>query len=277
MLTCLQKAGRADRWSIIHGFYVGMGGLVIDLDNSFVRSPFRATLTPSGVSLLAKRGHLPPNISKDFIDDKSKADDFAKFLVCVQSMWCFLQYIGRVAGHLPVTLLEVNTLGHALCALAIYACWWHKPFDIKHPYVLQDKAVPPNLCAYMWMCSYVSCKSLDVDKEDQECRYVELSTEGANIDDQSTNDQLTSAVLPNDVQPIEYQPNGEPVELREGQDLPGTLLHFNRNFFLPLKRTSLFPWHRYWVTYDTFLLQREDVRRWRLANEALDQYGELSK
>jgi len=258
--TWLQEAGRPDRWETVHGFYVGMGGLAIDLDNSFIRNKhksgaFRATLTASGASFLAKCDLLPPvkDIAKDFISDKSKADDFAKFLVCVQAAWCFLQYIGRVAGHLPVTLLEVNTLGHALCAIAIYACWWKKPFDIKRPFLI---SVPTNLCAYMWMCSSISCGTLDVHHRLEECRYVGLSGRGTNIDDQSA--------------PIEYQHiDYRPVELRRGQDLPGTRFHFNY---------LIFGEHRggRWVEMrHTFSLQREDVWRWKLANEALSQYGEL--
>ena len=196
--TWLQEARRPDRWETVHGFYVGMGGLAFDLDNSFIRNEhksstframltasgvsflakcgrnkhksgaFRATLTASGASLLAKCKLLPPVnvIAKDLISEKSKADDFAKFLVCVQAAWCFLQYIGRVAGHLPVTLLEVNTLGHALCAIAIYACWWKKPFDIKHPSIIES--VPTNLSAYMWMCSSISCRTLDVRRRWEE-------------------------------------------------------------------------------------------------------------
>jgi len=84
-----------------------MGGFAIDFDTSFIRNkptPFRATLTARGVSFLAKCNYLPPpNISKAFIDDKSKADSLAKVLVCVQAMWCLMQYFGGVASHLHVT------------------------------------------------------------------------------------------------------------------------------------------------------------------------------
>ena len=33
--------------------------------------------------------------------------------------------------HYPVSLLELNTFGHAISALLIYFCWWEKPLDIS--------------------------------------------------------------------------------------------------------------------------------------------------
>jgi hypothetical protein len=132
-----------------------MGGFAADINDPadpFIPgkpTPVRVVLTSHGVQLLADCGLLP-DISEDFIKDKSKADSLAKLLVCVQAIWCLLQYIGRLVNHLPVSLLEVNTLGHAMCALAIYMSWWYKPLDIKEPYVLSGEWVP-RLCAYMWL------------------------------------------------------------------------------------------------------------------------------
>ena len=240
-----------------------MGGFAIDFDTSFIRSkptPFRATLTARGVSFLAKCNYLPPpNISKAFIDDKSKADSLAKVLVCVQAMWCLMQYFGRVASHLHVTLLEVNTLAHAICALAIYACWWSKPFDIRHASVLPAQSVPPSLCAYMWMCCGISTGTFEYQGS-HEAFYIDLSSE----------DQAVT----NEVQPIK----DEPVELVQGQDLPGTCFHFNNKIFDPvIGRRFSFPlgWtsKKLRGSQSTLLLHREDVRRWRLAHEAISRYG----
>ncbi|KAK3389829.1 hypothetical protein B0H63DRAFT_507320 [Podospora didyma] len=33
--------------------------------------------------------------------------------------------------ELGISLLELNTFGHAVCTLVIYALWWHKPLDIE--------------------------------------------------------------------------------------------------------------------------------------------------
>ncbi|KAF7864434.1 hypothetical protein EAF04_006568 [Stromatinia cepivora] len=142
-------------WTTVHGFYAGMGCFVFDFENPsentllFITPYTRLTLTARGVSLLAQRGHLP-NISKREIVDKSKADMMAKLLVILQAGWMLVQVIGRLVTGLPVTLLEVNTLCHVLCAFFIFLLWWHKPRSIMVPTKLGGGWVGP-LCA----CVYV--------------------------------------------------------------------------------------------------------------------------
>ena len=38
-----------------------------------------------------------------------------------------------VAQPIPIALLELNTFGHAVCALIIYMIWWEKPFEVDYP------------------------------------------------------------------------------------------------------------------------------------------------
>jgi hypothetical protein len=141
---------------MVHSFYAGMGGFVAEPVVSPVDGGLseRLTLSARGIAFLARCGHLP-NIDKDDIEDKSKADGLAKSLVCVQAGWMVVQVIGRIALGLPVTLLEVNTLGHVLCALVIYLLWWHKPRLVHEPTKLEGDWVNP-ICAYMYMSSQVS-------------------------------------------------------------------------------------------------------------------------
>ncbi|KAI9669492.1 MAG: hypothetical protein M1829_005081 [Trizodia sp. TS-e1964] len=149
-------------WTMVHSFYAGMGGFIIEIDNStdeilqFLPGPGiqRLTLTARGIAFLAKCGHLP-NIHKDDIIDKSKADGIAKSLVCIQAGWMVAQAIGRVVLGLPVTLLEVNIIGHVLCALVIYILWWHKPRLIHEPTRLEGDWIKP-ISAYMYMSSQIS-------------------------------------------------------------------------------------------------------------------------
>ena len=61
-----------------------------------------------------------------------------------------VQVIGRAALSLPVKLLEVNSLGHVLCAPVIYLLWWHKPRLVHEPTKLEGDWVKP-ICAYMYM------------------------------------------------------------------------------------------------------------------------------
>src|ERR1700730_6933941 len=107
-------------WTLMHSFYASMGGFVFDVDPSddypaFFPGHQCLTLTARGVALIAKLGHLP-NILKNDIADKSKADGLAKAFVCLQAAWVVIQVISRSTVGLPITLLEVNTLGHAFCA-----------------------------------------------------------------------------------------------------------------------------------------------------------------
>ena len=112
------------------------------------------TLTAYRVALLAECGHLP-NIPREDIVDKSKSDGLAKLLACTQARWMAIQIIGRLDLGLQVTLLEINTLGHVLCALVIYVLWWHKPRLIQEPTILEGDWVSP-MAAYMYMSSRMS-------------------------------------------------------------------------------------------------------------------------
>ncbi|ESZ89496.1 hypothetical protein SBOR_10119 [Sclerotinia borealis F-4128] len=158
--TRVEARDFASPWTIVHGFYAGMGGFVFDFENSedntppFIPNYQRLTLSARGVSLLAECGYLP-DISKREIVDKSKADTMAKLLVILQAGWMLVQVIGRLVSDLPVTLLEVNTLGHVLCTFIIYMLWWHKPRSIMMPTKLKGDWVKP-LCAYMYMSSQIS-------------------------------------------------------------------------------------------------------------------------
>jgi hypothetical protein len=112
------------------------------------------TLTASGVILLAKCGHLP-DIDKAIIKDKSKADALTKTLVCLQAGWMIVQIVGRLTTYKPVTLLEVNTLGHIFCAFVVYVSWWKKPKEFHTPVVLGGDWIAP-LASYMFMASRIS-------------------------------------------------------------------------------------------------------------------------
>lgn len=134
-----------------------MGGFIIDTNDpdekSYIPDSPELSLTANGVAILAELGELP-QLSKEFIDDKSKADNIAKILVLMQVSWFIIQSIGRMASHLPLALLEVTTIAHIICAFMTYGFWWHKPLDIRHPTKLSGKWVRP-LCASMWMFGFV--------------------------------------------------------------------------------------------------------------------------
>lgn len=73
----------------------------------------------------------------DDIGDKSKADNLAKSLVCIQVLWIIGQAIERRAANYPLTILEIHTIVHAICALFMYTLWWNKPFNEQAPTALE--------------------------------------------------------------------------------------------------------------------------------------------
>jgi hypothetical protein len=137
-----------------------MGGFVVDLDSPtllkkppFLRNVTRLTFTPKGVLLLARCGYLP-SVPLSEIKDKSKTDEMGKLLACIQALWMVIQIITRLASGMPITLLEITTMGHVLCALIIYALWWYKPRWINEPTRLEGDWIP-TICAFMCMASQV--------------------------------------------------------------------------------------------------------------------------
>jgi len=123
------------KWSLTTGFFAVMGGFKIRVAN-VPESALKGTLTltPRGVLLLGHLNLLPDvNELNEVIQDKTKADSFAKGLVCIQAGWMLLQTIARKAYGLPVTLLELNTLAHVMCALFMYVIWWSKPQNVTAP------------------------------------------------------------------------------------------------------------------------------------------------
>ncbi|KAF8252537.1 hypothetical protein K440DRAFT_631337 [Wilcoxina mikolae CBS 423.85] len=132
------------------GFYAVMGGYVADLPAGWYepvtlsgadkryRPAGRYTLTPTGLIELAEKDIFVAIPTKT-VQDKSKANVLAKFLVCFQVSFLVVQSIARKASGLPLTLLEVHTLVHVVCALFMYTLWFHKPLDIQDPTVVEPK------------------------------------------------------------------------------------------------------------------------------------------
>lgn len=162
----------ASPWSLVHGFYAGMGGFVFQSDNLHPNHQ-RLTLTARGVALLAESGLLP-DIEKEDILDKSKSDGLSKCLACVQAAWMIVEVIGRRRGGLQITLLEINTLAHVFCALITYVIWWHKPQLVKKPTILDGDWTAP-LCAYMYMSSRISGRTKTGTESNRAITNTEMS------------------------------------------------------------------------------------------------------
>jgi hypothetical protein len=156
---------RRYKWTMVHSFYVTMGGFVFDTSDEDVNflpnNRERLTLTPRGLLyLLDQEPDLIPDLSREHIHDKSKAGKFIKTLVCIQTIWFCVQVITRAAQSLAVSLLELNVFGHAICALLMYLLWWNKPMDIEEPTVLCG-SFSREMCALMCMRSFTDSNDND--------------------------------------------------------------------------------------------------------------------
>lgn len=125
-------------WTTTQSLFVVSGGIAIN-STAFCRKP-KLTLTPEGILRLAQVDLLP-KISKEDVKDRSRADAFAKIVVCTQAIWFIIQCFARVATKLPLTLLEIHTMTHIACALTMYAIWFEKPYGVESPIFCEDERV----------------------------------------------------------------------------------------------------------------------------------------
>lgn len=132
---------RHHKWTNTHSLYAIMGGFAFsteDLEPNFLwGSPVRQTITVSGLTLLARcKPNSIPDLSEEDIVDKSKADGFKKFILCIQAGRFLSTTIFRMATGYTISLLELNTFAHCICALMVYAFWWSKPLDVQEPTIV---------------------------------------------------------------------------------------------------------------------------------------------
>lgn len=131
-------------WSAEHAFFAVMGGFAIE--NEYISSDnhtkitLRRLVAVDGVLELAKLGLLP-TISPEDIEERSKADIIAKVFVLSQITWFGLQVIGRLASKIPVTPIEIHTVIHVACTIAIYLMWLKKPYDVRSSILLNQSKV----------------------------------------------------------------------------------------------------------------------------------------
>ena len=105
-----------------YSWWVAMGGFVVDIKDIDDHEE-NVMVTPSGVKFLAEQGHFL-DMPENRIADRSKTNAFAKMLVCIQVLWMLTQCIVRKAAGYPLSLLEIHTMVHVVCALFIYVFWW---------------------------------------------------------------------------------------------------------------------------------------------------------
>ncbi|MCJ1248821.1 hypothetical protein MMC30_006041 [Trapelia coarctata] len=130
----LPNAQKPEPFGKTYAFYAVMGGFCAEI--GFMHDTLtRVNVTTEGLLVMARNGQFVA-ISGDSIRDKSKADLLAKGLVIFQVLWLAGQAIERKVAGYPVTLLEIHTLVHIVCALCMFALWLYKPFNVRDPTVV---------------------------------------------------------------------------------------------------------------------------------------------
>ncbi|KAA1473473.1 hypothetical protein DENSPDRAFT_839949 [Dentipellis sp. KUC8613] len=118
-------------WTLTDGYFAVMNGYVYD----------GQVVDATRVLALMRSGAIDPVPSDvQALWDRSKADALAKFIACVQVVWLMVQCLARTVEGLPMSTLELGTVGYAFITVAAYGFQWHKPKDIRTYTVLQPKA-----------------------------------------------------------------------------------------------------------------------------------------
>ncbi|KIK42240.1 hypothetical protein CY34DRAFT_12499 [Suillus luteus UH-Slu-Lm8-n1] len=149
-------------WTLTHGFFACMGGFVLYVDGE----PKTALDADRLLSLVSEGSVEIPTITEAEIKDRSKGDGISKCVTILQLVWFIIQLIARYAEDLPVTLLEIDTLGVAALACIAYGFWWKKPKDIGHPYIVhwnsEVTAPEPDSDIYQYVINITSRACSDV-------------------------------------------------------------------------------------------------------------------
>ncbi|KAL0566443.1 hypothetical protein V5O48_015566 [Marasmius crinis-equi] len=124
-----QMAARDDvlQWSMTHSFFLIMGGFVLADEQGKPISSLRF----QEMIHLKEEGRIQfPSITEKEIQDKSKGDALSKVLILVQTTWFLLQVLARAVLRLPMTELEVVTIGFASLNIVAFIFWYKKPLNV---------------------------------------------------------------------------------------------------------------------------------------------------
>ena len=124
---------KAAPWTARHAFLANMGGIHLDCPDF---KPF--PVNSHQVLWLVENLHVTyPSIAQDLIEDKNKADIFARVAKLLQITWFTTQSIIRGVDHLGITTLELSTIAFGYCTLNSFWFWRHKPLDVAEAIILE--------------------------------------------------------------------------------------------------------------------------------------------
>jgi len=120
-------------WTMRHAFFADMGGFLL-------KAPDFPAFPVDGQQLLylIEKDYIPyPNVDKETIWDKNKADGFARAITLIQITWFSVQCIGRGIQKLTLSTLELLTINMIFCTVFTFYFWNNKPLDIQTSIILR--------------------------------------------------------------------------------------------------------------------------------------------
>ncbi|KAI1078668.1 hypothetical protein F5B20DRAFT_546863 [Whalleya microplaca] len=125
----------SERWTLVHAFYANSGGFHLQP----VEGP-SFPINADSILFLVSHGYVEmPQVTREEIWDKSKADVFAKAFALLQTGWIIIQSIARAAAGLSLSPLELFTLAFVVSTASSYFFWWYKPQHVETPMVLYSE------------------------------------------------------------------------------------------------------------------------------------------
>ena len=148
-LQGLPKAQHPARgWTLAHAFFVNMGGFRIPVQDIADEWPSLVVLKgESFLKILQEQCYILRQSDQPLgvvlpteadILDRSKSDRFAKSITILQVSYFCVSCFVRLGKHLPITLLELGTLGFAACSMVSYAVLFKKPRAVNSTVILPD-------------------------------------------------------------------------------------------------------------------------------------------
>ncbi len=157
-------------FGIVHAFYAVMGGFAFY--GSYVddtpKSLFEISTNPrcivevpnfnTLVYIVEHFPHIFADITEEYILDQAASSSLSKAVLSVQVAWFCMNWASRLFQSLPLSLLEVSTASHALCALLTYFVWRSKPINVATPTLLREKEAQE-------VYALLKCSDDEYDKE----------------------------------------------------------------------------------------------------------------
>ncbi|KAF2142451.1 uncharacterized protein K452DRAFT_270118 [Aplosporella prunicola CBS 121167] len=248
-------------WTMVHGHYVAMGGLAVEFHLGSAQTRRIVLTVDAFKAVLDKYPSSMLELSESHIKDKSKANTLAKTLVCIQALWFCIQCFSRMGQRLSISLLELNTLGHAICALLMYLLWWDKPLDVGEPTLLQEQGVKELVA--LFSLSNKSKKGWDIGHKDS---YTGVETKSPVVYFTEASGNIDSYITPPFDFDFEAPNEHKTYKLYMGFSLYGFC--FNR----PSEWPKSSPRDRIFLDRPYITLDTMDLICWKMAAEAVRRH-----